>query len=214
MPRQPGAVDGTLVVDQVQDLPTEYAPRSITQQLRAPVDLLTAGKSIAAVQPTPVQPRPSPATALLPPTILPAICQLLLVYIQRATLTRPEYHSVQPAQPAAAAPGLQHDTLAPYQKQQPQILPKVHDAAQPPNASDISHIQSRLMELQPQQAPATYDQMDGTASEPPAAVIAVRQLRVFDIPVPLLLQAAAHLMVVGALLPACYRAVQVTRMRL
>ncbi|GIL54001.1 hypothetical protein Vafri_9554 [Volvox africanus] len=119
-------------------------------------------------------PAPAPAASLLPPTILPAICQLLLVYIRHSTVMTPIQHPTDTA-------ALRHPSPAGQEAvgQQPQQQP-----------GSISAVQQSV-----------------NGVDPPA-LTAVRQLRIFDIPATLLLQAAAHLMVVGAILPAHYKAVQ------
>ncbi|GIL86167.1 hypothetical protein Vretimale_13818 [Volvox reticuliferus] len=167
--------------NQADDMELEHNQENLNGKTY-PVDLggasgepaLTPSAEHPSVRQTTPQatPPPAPAAALLPPTILPAICQLLLVYIQRAAIMTPIQQPTDTAADPSAAGQEAHGQEPPQQSTQ------ISAAQQPPDGID------------------------------PPVLIAVRQLRIFDIPATLLLQAAAHLMVVGAILPAHYKAVQ------
>ncbi|EFJ46053.1 hypothetical protein VOLCADRAFT_105698 [Volvox carteri f. nagariensis] len=136
---------------------------------------------------------------LLPPTILPSICQLLLTYIQRAALMAT---MLQPTESCAEQQELPHPPLQP-QPQQQRLKSQINQQQlrHPQAMQPQTHLQQQLHHQQ-REGPKP-----GDATEP-LPLLAVRQLRVFDIPAALLLQAAAHLLVVGAIPPTDYRAIQ------
>eukprot|EP00198_Chlamydomonas_reinhardtii_P009581 XP_001698918.1 predicted protein [Chlamydomonas reinhardtii] len=115
---------------------------------------------------------------------------LLLVYVQRVKQLTGQPQQQHPDDAGAAKP---HSTA-------PGTSPAAPAAPPPPDQRAGAKPAAALADHRPEQRPEPQQQ--------PPAVVAVSQLQEFGIPVPSLLQAAAHLMVVGALSPVQYQEVQ------
>ncbi|KAG2434286.1 hypothetical protein HXX76_008010 [Chlamydomonas incerta] len=150
---------------------------------------------------------PNGRAPFMPPAFMPALCQLLLVYIQRATYlaAQPQPQPQQlPGQPGAAKPAASNG---------PGIPPSAADQPHPESgATPSAATKAPEPAAAAAKAPASAPTDQGPAQRPepqrPPAVVAVSQLQGYGIPVPSLLQAAAHLMVVGALSPVQYQEIQ------
>ncbi|GFR47843.1 hypothetical protein Agub_g9623, partial [Astrephomene gubernaculifera] len=174
-------------------LPTPSPPTQLSSHDTQPAKSLKPGASQggAASGPMPMRYMAVPPSAVqppcAPPSLMPSLCQLLLLYLQR--VPRKEHES-------NPSPNQSGDSIS--------------HVRQNGSATD-PHESQAVRQQQPQQQhqeEREHQQCTADAIEPPPIVTTVRQLQLYGLPAAMLLQAVLHLVALGAVSPAHYQAAQ------